>query len=305
MKTNFKYIFLFLFFVAISNAQQDSQYTQYMYNPTIINPAYAGSRDVLSIFGLYRTQWVGLNGAPKTAVFSMHTPLNYKNLGIGVSFVNDQIGPSTQNTISGDVSYTIQTSENYKLAFGIKLTGDLMNVDYTKLNPQSGTDIVIKDNVDNSFSPNIGAGIFLYSDKAYLGFSMPRILDVELYDDNQYDIAKVATHYNLMGGYVFDLNYDFKFKPSALIKAVKGAPLQVDLSANFMYQNKFTLGVAYRWDAAFSGLAGFQVNDSWFIGYAHDRETTNLKHYNSGSHEIFLRYEFAKANKKVYSPRFF
>lgn len=276
-----------------------------MYNTINVNPAYAGSRGVLSLFGMHRTQWVGLDGAPVTNVASINTPINNSKFGMGISFVNDRIGPSDENAISADISYTIQTSETYKLSFGVKGTANLLNVDYTKLNRYDLTDPQFQNNIDNKFSPNIGAGIYFHSDKLYAGLSVPNFLETEHFDDNLSATAKEKMHYYLIGGYVFDLSDNIKFKPAFLSKVVTGAPLQLDLTANFMFNEKFILGAAWRWDAALSGLAGFQVNENWMIGYAYDAETTKLANYNSGSHEIFLRYEFKGKTEKVVSPRFF
>ena len=288
-----------------ASAQQDSQYTNYMYNTINVNPAYAGSRGVMSVFGLHRTQWVGLDGAPVTNTVSINTPINNSNFGLGISFVNDRIGPSDENTISADVSYTIPTSETYKLSFGIKGTANLLNVDYSKLAIYDLTDPAFQNNVDNKFSPNIGAGVYFHSDKLYMGLSVPNFLETQHFNDNASATAKERMHYYLIGGYVFDLTDDIKFKPAFLGKMVTGAPLQADVTANFMFNEKFVIGAAYRWDAAVSGLVGFQVNNSWFIGYGYDAETTKLANYNSGSHEIFLRYEFKGKSEKVVSPRFF
>nr|WP_245902918.1 type IX secretion system membrane protein PorP/SprF [Flavobacterium aquaticum] len=287
------------------SAQQDSQYTNYMYNTINVNPAYAGSRGVMSIFGLHRTQWVGLDGAPVTNTLSVNTPINNSNFGLGVSFVNDRIGPSDENAISVDLSYTIQTSETYKLSFGIKGTANLLNVDYTKLDRYDLTDPQFQNNIDNEFSPNIGAGIYFHSDKLYAGLSVPNFLETEHFDDNISVSAKERMHYYFIGGYVFDLSPSVKFKPAFLSKMTLGAPLQTDLTANFMFNEKFVIGAAWRWDAALSGLVGFQVSEGWFIGYGYDAETTKLANYNSGSHEIFLRYEFKGKSEKVVSPRFF
>ena len=303
-------ILMLLFIATLGNvnetfAQQDSQYTNYMYNTINVNPAYAGSRGVMSIFGMHRTQWVGLDGAPVTNVASINTPINNSKLGMGISFVNDRIGPSDENAISADISYTIQTSETYKLSFGVKGTANLLNVDYTKLKIYDLTDPQFQNNIDNKFSPNIGAGIYFHSDKLYAGLSVPNFLETEHFDDNVAATAKERMHYYLIGGYVFDLSDNIKFKPAFLTKLVTGAPLQLDLTANFMFNEKFVLGAAWRWDAAVSGLAGFQVNENWMIGYAYDAETTKLANYNSGSHEIFLRYEFKGKTEKVVSPRFF
>ncbi len=306
MKTRLLYFILLL--VSISGfSQQDPQYTQYMYNTININPAYAGSRGVLSVFGLYRTQWVGLEGAPDTGSFSVNTPFNNSNVGLGVSFVNDRIGPAVENNISVDFSYTIPMNEELKLSFGLKGTANLLDVDYTKLNRYDLTDASFEYNIDNRFSPNVGAGIYLHhASKYYLGLSVPNFLETSHYDDNDpYVEAKERMHYYLIGGYVFDLSQNIKFKPAFLAKAVKGAPLQLDVTGNVMFNDKFVLGLAWRWDAAVSGLAGFQASDRWFIGYAYDAETTKLANYNSGSHEIFLRYEFIAKKRSIITPRFF
>ena len=286
-------------------AQQDAQFTQYMYNTININPAYAGSRGAMSIFGLYRTQWVGLDGAPKTAAFSVNTPINNSNLGVGLSFVNDEIGPTRENVISADVSYTVQTSEDWKLSFGIKGTLNMFSLDANKLT----TNPLVSDpslfNYDKT-SPNIGAGVYFHSGKTYFGLSAPNFIETKnKYDDNVRAIEVERINYYFIAGHVFDLSPNLKFKPAVLSKIVTGAPLQIDASANFLFYDKFVLGAAYRWDAAVSAMAGFQVSDGLYIGYGYDHETTKLRNYNSGSHEIFLRYELFNNFNKIISPRFF
>lgn len=296
----------FIFFKCNSLfSQQDAQFTQYMYNTVNVNPAYAGSRGVLSVFGTHRAQWIGLEGAPTTNTASIHSPINNSRVGIGLSIIQDEIGPSDKSMISADFSYTIHTSETYKLSFGLKGTASLFNVDYTKLNRYDLNDPRFQNNIDNQFSPNVGAGVYYHSDKFYAGISVPFMLETKHFDDNASSVAKDAMHYYFISGYVFDLSETTKFKPAFLIKSVKGAPLQADLTANFMFNDKFVVGGAYRWSAALSGLAGFQVNQNWFIGYTYDNDTTKLANYNSGSHEIFLRYEFNGKQEKVVSPRFF
>ena len=302
MKTKL-FSFVLMFTAMVTFAQQDAQFTQYMYNTININPAYAGSRGVLSIFALHRTQWVGLDGAPVTNTVSVNTPLNANNLGLGVSLVNDKIGPTHENTLSADLSYTVPTSETFKLSFGIKATANLFDLDVSRLNP-ADDDPSLHD-YSNKFTPNIGAGVYLHSDKAYVGFSVPNFIESKRYDDNEVAIFKEKINYYLIAGYVFDLNNDIKFKPAVLTKIVAGAPLQVDVSANFMFIDKFVVGAAYRWSAALSAMVGFQVSEGLYIGYGYDHETTNLNHYNSGSHEIFLRYELFKNETKIITPRFF
>ncbi|MFY7937663.1 MAG: type IX secretion system membrane protein PorP/SprF [Flavobacterium sp.] len=302
MKTKFLF-FALLFTGFVSYAQQDAQYTQYMYNTINVNPAYAGSRGVTSIFGLHRTQWVGIDGAPTTNAFSINAPLG-SNLGGGLSFVNDRIGPTNENTISADISYTVQTSETYKLSFGIKGTANLFNLDVSKLNPEQAGDPSLQ-NLDNNFSPNVGAGVYFHSDKLYLGASVPNFFETKRYSDNDFVVNKERMNFYFIGGYVFDVTESLKFKPAFLTKVVEGAPLQLDVSGNFLINEKFVLGAAWRWSAAVSLMAGFQVSDGIYIGYGYDLETTRLRRYNSGSHEVFLRFELFKRENKIVSPRFF
>jgi type IX secretion system PorP/SprF family membrane protein len=296
-------IFVLMFTAVVSHAQQDAQFTQYMYNTINVNPAYAGSRGALSIFALHRTQWVGLDGAPVTNAVSINTPLNGSNLGLGVSVINDRIGPTDENTISADLSYTIPTSETYKLSFGLKGTANLFDLDSSLLTPEEAGDPTLQNY--SKFSPNIGAGLYLHSDKAYVGFSVPNFIETNRFSDNDVKIFKEKVNYYLIGGYVFDITSNVKFKPAFISKVVEGSPLQIDVSGNFMFNNKFVVGAAYRWSAALSAMVGFQVSDALFIGYGFDNETTNLKNYNSGSHEIFLRYEIFKNIDKITTPRFF
>jgi type IX secretion system PorP/SprF family membrane protein len=303
MKTRILFFVLMLSGV-VSHAQQDAQFTQYMYNTININPAYAGSRGVMSIFGLHRTQWVGLDGAPTTNAASVHTPINNSNVGVGLSFINDKIGPTNENTISVDVSYTIKTSESYKLSFGVKGSGNLFSLDAGMLNPQDPSDDHLQQ-VDSKFSPNVGAGVYYHGDKFYAGLSVPNFIKTTNYSDNDFSINQQEITYYFITGYVFDVSPSLKFKPALLTKLIQGAPLQVDVSGNFLIMDKFVIGAAYRWSAAVSGMVGFQVTDGLFLGYGYDLETTELRNYNSGSHEFFLRYELFNNFDRITTPRFF
>lgn len=302
MKTKLILLFATSFTAMLSYCQQDSQFTQYMYNTINVNPAYSGSRDVLSVFALHRTQWVGLDGAPVTNVFSINSPLNGTNWGLGVSLVSDKLGPTSENIISTDLSYTIQTSDNWKLSFGIKATVNFFNLDASKLNPATST---ANFQSYQTLTPNFGSGLYYYSEKAYLGLSIPNFIETDRYNDNEVAVFKEKINYYLIGGMVFDIAETIKFKPAFLTKIVKGTPLQIDVSGNFLFYDKLTLGVSYRWSAALSAMAGFQVSDGLHIGYGYDRETTNLVNFNQGSHELFIRYELFKTNSKITTPRFF
>ena len=284
-------------------SQQDSQYTQYMYNTPLVNPAYAGSRETITAFLLHRNQWVGLEGAPVTNNFSINMPVGDSNFGVGLNFVNDEIGPVSENEISADLAYFIQVSENYKLSLGLKGTANLFQLDVNKLRIFDPADPQFQ-NVDTEFSPNVGAGLYLFSDKTYFGLSVPNFFESYRYNDNNVEITKEKMHFYFIAGHVFTLSPNIDFKPAVLSKIVEGAPLQADVTANFLFFDKLTLGAAYRWDASVSALAGFQISDSWFIGYGYDLETTKLANYNSGSHEIFLRYEVFNRSR-VSAPRFF
>jgi type IX secretion system PorP/SprF family membrane protein len=292
----------------LSYAQQDAQFTNYMYNTLSFNPAYAGSRGTTSIYLSQRSQWVGLDGAPTTNALSYHSPLGSSNLGIGVSFLNDAIGPVEENLVSLDISYTIQTSYDYKLAFGLRASTHMLNVDFTQLNIFNPSDVLAQRNINNRVSPNIGFGMFWYSDKSYLGFSIPNLLETRHINKGLNSsvsaVSKERLHYHLTAGYIFDLGQDILFKPAVLTKLVSGSPLQFDVSTNFQFYDKFTIGASYRMDAAVSLLAGFHLNRNWLLGYGYDFDTNNLSTYNSGSHEVFLRYEIFRSNR-VRSPRFF
>jgi len=313
------YSFMLVLFCIVSlksNAQQDAQYTQYMYNTISVNPAYAGSRGVMSVMGLHRSQWVGLDGAPRTQTLTVNTPLGEnERLGLGFSVVNDEIGPTDETYFGVDFSYTIRTSELGKLSFGIKGGGHLLNINFQKLTQFNANDNLFESNIDNKFSPQVGVGVYYHTDKFYAGLSAPNLLETNHFDEDATSsdsdavsfLAEERINYYLIAGHVFDLSSDVKFKPAVLTKLVFGAPLQVDVSANFLLYDRFTLGAAYRWSAAVSAIAGFQVSDALMIGFSYDRETTQLgqTQFNDGSYELMLRFELFKKYNRMLTPRFF
>ena len=301
-----------------SNAQQDPQYTQYMYNTQVVNPAYAGSSGALSFGLLGRTQWINFEGAPKTGTFTVNSPIGpLENMGLGLSIVHDELGPAVESNINIDYSYTINTSDVAKLSFGLKGGLDILDVDFTKLNIADQGDI-FENNVDNKLQPQIGAGVYYHTNNFYAGLSVPNFLTTNHFDESEIDnllndplglagqtTAAERLHYFLIAGYVFDLNENLKFKPATLVKVVSGAPLEWDASANFLINEKFTVGASYRWSAALSAMAGFQVTDAIFIGVAYDYQTTDIETYSDGSYEVFLRFDVFKKPERVLTPRFF
>lgn len=314
MKKNFGKILVLvvLLFASSSYGQQDPQYTQYMYNPLVINPAYAGNRGVTSILLLHRSQWVGLDGAPRTQNLSVHSPIGLGKVGLGFSLVNDALGPARETNFSGDFSYTIETGTEGKLSFGIKGTLNLLDVDFSRTNPFNSGDPFIQ-NIDNKVSPNVGVGLFYHDSKFYGGLSAPYLLQTDHFERSgttggaETFVAEERIHYYGLAGYVFDIGRDVKFKPSTLVKMVAGAPLAVDVNANFLFYDKLTLGASYRWSAALSALVGFQVSDGMLIGFAYDRESTDLGNatYNDGTYELFIRFELFKEYNRMLTPRFF
>ncbi|MDX6191256.1 type IX secretion system membrane protein PorP/SprF [Flavobacterium sp. FlaQc-52] len=294
---------LMLFIANFMYGQQDPQYTQYMYNTLSVNSAYAGSAGHLTITGIYRTQWVGLEGAPNTQSFTLDSPVG-KNVGLGLSIVNDEIGPSEEQYVDLNFSYSIKASDTYKLSFGVKGGGRVINIDWSK-GSFKDNDVQFQQNIQNKFLPVVGAGIYLHSEKSYLGLSVPNFLTDERYDEVQEGLADERMHLFLIGGWVFDLSPSVKFKPAFLTKYVSGAPVIVDLSANFMFNDKFRLGASYRTGDSFSALAGFQITPQFLIGYTYDYTTTELQKFSSGSHEIMLRFELKSKEKGLKSPRFF
>lgn len=286
-------------------SQQDPQYTQYMYNMHIVNPAYAGSEGTLNIGLLHRTQWVGLDGAPKTTVAAINAPIK-KNIGLGLSVFADEIGPVKEQNAFVDVSYTIQTSDYGNLAFGLK--GGFTFLDAQLSTLDLGDDIpddVFNNDINDSYA-NFGAGTFYYTDHFYAGLSMPNMLN-QFHLNRKGGVISSASekmHYYLTSGYVFEMNDNLKLKPSVLLKGVKGAPLSIDLAGNVLINNKFELGVSWRIDDSLNALMNIEVANGFRIGYAYDYTLSNLGDFNSGSHEIILLINVSNSRNGL-SPRFF
>jgi type IX secretion system PorP/SprF family membrane protein len=293
-------------------SQQDAQYTQYMYNMSVINPAYTTDNiGVVNLGALHRTQWVGANGAPKSSNIFAHTPLN-ENIEVGFSLVNDNIGEVVkENNLYADFAYKLNLEENGQLSFGLKAGVTFFDVNFNGFVLESGdvfTDPDFAENINQSFF-NVGAGVYYNTENYYVGLSIPAILNAKHLDRNngKYQGTEEA-HTYLTGGYVFEINDLFKFKPAFMAKVVKGAPISFDLTANVLFDNKVEFGVGYRLEDAFSGMVNFKATPELRIGYAYDHTISNLGPFSSGSHELFILYDlniFGLNKGYDKSPRFF
>lgn len=288
-------------------AQQDPQFTQYMFNLLALNPAYAGSAERVSMKALTRHQWVGFTGAPTTQTLTVHSPLVHESLGIGGTIMRDSHGPVTQYGFLADISYRIFMGDA-KLAFGLKGGLNLFQGDFAELNPLVAGDQVFQANVSSKMDPQFGFGMMYYSDRYFIGLSAPKLMRTEFFETDS--LAFVSQpgqrpHYFLTGGYVFDLGLYHKFKPTFLVKAVQGAPASFDLSANFLFYEKFWLGAMYRHTDAVGALAQYHITNDFTVGYAYDYPLSTLNNYSGGSHEIMLGFDFGNKMKGVRSPRYF
>ena len=288
-------------------SQQDPSFTQYMYNTMIINPAYAGTRDVLSANVLYRSQWIGIEGSPQTQSLTLHSPINDGQMGLGLSVLNDKVGPVSETSINGTYSYNLFINEFTSISFGINAGAELFNTDFTQLNFSDQQDPSFQNNTDAKVSPQVGAGAMIYNDLFYVSLSVPRILRTEYYSgaENSSSVATSRAHYYLTAGYVFDVNDNIRFKPSILSRYVSGSPLRVDVSANFLINDEFSIGASYRLSSSYGAMTSYQISDGILAGISYDRDSSELRDFNNGTFEIFLRFELVKTYRKMYTPRFF
>ncbi len=290
-----------------------------MYNIGSFNPAYVGTVETPEIIGLYRAQWTGIPGAPRTMRFGTNIPFGNEKHGLGFNVINDQLGPTSQTYIDVAYSFQVNLSETTKLSFGLSAGGSLMDVDFSKGDFEIENEPLLNSSAVNNFYPLIGAGLFLYDEDWYLGLSVPNFLNDGIYNDEIAGIVEDRIQFNVIGGYVFDLSDGLKFKPAVLANFQQGAAINFNLSTNFLINDVFTLGASYRINNDISGLAGFQVSSSMFLGYAYDYNTNGLGEFSQGSHEVILKFYLGRSGEKrvkndptqkgkpkqIDSPRFF
>ena len=315
-------VFFYLIFTGITTigfAQKEPQYTQYMYNIGSFNPGYVGTTLTPEVTGLYRAQWLDIDGSPRTLRLGANYPLSNETMGVGFNIISDQLGPSSQTYVELAYSYQFNVSDNTKLSFGMDVGGSFLNVDFSKGTFENPGEPILAGETIQKFYPTVGAGFFLYEDDIwYLGTSIPNFLTDGVYNDDVATIIDDKLQFNFIGGYVFDISETLKFKPAFLINLVSGAPVNMNLSTNFLFNDRFTFGASYRFGNAISGLAGFQVTDGTFIGYSYDYNTNPLGEFSNGSHEVILKFYLGrgygtKSNnkelkgepKQIDTPRFF
>jgi type IX secretion system PorP/SprF family membrane protein len=312
MKSLFLLIFCSCVLTSALYAQQEANFTHYMHNTLAVNPAYAGTRNALTATALHRNQWVGFDGAPKTYTITVHAPVFRENIGLGLSLLNDEIGPLTTTGVFADFSYHVRMSPTAKLAFGLKaglnhMRGNLSSLTLIDEQP----DPLFSNDFESRFLPNFGFGMYYFTSNWYIGVSSPRLVANDFLNDLIYGSSKVFSeerHYFLILGTVLDVSSNLKFNPTALAKTTMGAPIVADFSAVFILNDKIEMGLMYRTGDAVGALLGYHITDQIRFGYSYDWSVANATNrYNGGSHEVILRYDFIfrERERRIISPRYF
>ncbi|MCW3076002.1 MAG: putative rane protein [Bacteroidetes bacterium] len=289
------------------SAQQEVQNSLYMFNGSILNPAYAGSRDALSVVADYRNQWSGWKGAPTTSSFIMHTPLMRESIGVGLNVVNDVVGPTNKTALYGDFAYRIRLNKNNdRLCFGIRAGADLIRNNLAALRVNDATDPLVVNNLN--FSTNVfntGFGIYYYGKRHFIGLTAPKIIANKLSTDPNFAKSTQVLHYYLIAGYVFKLNSLWDLKPGVAVKYTQNAPLSIDGNLSVLFNEKIWFGVMYRYGAAAGANIVYNITKQMRIGYAYDYSLTNMGRYSPSTHEIMLGFDFLSNTKALKSPRYF
>lgn len=294
-----------------ANAQQDPMFTHYMYNTLSINPAYAGSREALTITALHRSQWVNFKGAPSTQSLTLHTPIGVKHIGLGLSGSNDRIGPVNNTSVTGSFAYIMQLSKKSKLALGMSGGVNILQADLNSLDLDQQNDPTFQNNIANRVTPNFGVGIYFSRERFYAGLSSPNLIQTEFSSIGQVNgtslVGESRRHYFFIAGAIINLADNLALKPTTLVKVTEGAPIEADFTASFIIMKRFLLGANFRTGDSFGALVGFDLNEQFHIGYSYDWSYgLRTSSYNQGSHEVMLRYDFIFSSKRqIHSSRYF
>jgi len=288
-------------------AQQDPMFTQYMNNILSINPAYASVGSTVELNLLSRNQWVGIDGAPVTQSLSAMMPLNNIYTGVGLSFIADKIGPVRQTGVYVDYSFKVRMDYRTYLSFGLKAGGNYFSTDYSILEVNDQGDPLLANDVTRRFLPNFGIGVFFYNERFFTGVSVPKLMENQIHDVGYSSqlASKEEMHLFAIGGYVFDINRDVKFKPYTMIKCVPNSPISVDLSAHLLFYERLWVGANWRIGDAVGAMAQMFVTKQLKVGYAYDVTATDLNSFNKGTHEILLNFVVNGRRRRFMSPRYF
>ncbi|MDO9000100.1 MAG: type IX secretion system membrane protein PorP/SprF [Bacteroidota bacterium] len=289
------------------SAQQEVQNSFYMFNSSILNPAYAGSRDALSVVLDARSQWTGWKGAPKTNSFIMHTPLMNESIGVGLNIVNDVIGPTNKTAVFGDFAYRIRLNKNNdRLCFGLRAGADLNRNNIGSLAVIDATDPVVINNTNfNTNTFNTGAGVYYYGKRFFVGLTAPKIIPTKMSKDINFADSKQVLHYYLIAGYVIKLNSLWDLKPGCAIKYTQNAPVSIDGNLSVLFNEKIWFGVMYRHGSAAGANIVYNFTKQLRVGYAYDYSINNMGKYSPSSHEVIIGYDFLSSQKSLKSPRYF
>ena len=301
---NFLRISVLCVFTTQAFGQQDPQFTQYSDNMLFVNPAYAGSRGVLNLTTMHREQWTGFAGRPVSSTFSVHSPLTYQSLGLGVTVVNDQTGPIQQTMMYGDCSYTLKfKNQKRKLSFGMKGGINMISISTSTLQTTEVNDPKLLQNVKNNVNPNFGFGVYYHSPKFFVGASSPKLLERGYDGVSKVNLEK-RHYFGIIGG-VFPINNDWKIRPTSQIKLTEKSPISIDASVAAIYKDRIWFGAMYRLNAAFGVFLQYQVSPQFKLGLASDFGTQAIRNYNYGTFEALISYDFAFKKVGIRSPRYF
>jgi len=299
-------LMVLIFAVQTMQAQQDAMFTQYINNMLVVNPAYAGSRDALTLSFLHRSQWVGIEGAPTTETFSIHGPLQRKYLGFGFTMVHDRIGPETKTGVYGDISGRVKVSRNAYLAAGLKFGLNFYRANLADLDLVHDDDFSFQDNPSSTL-PNLGFGLYYYTPVFYAGVSIPKLIENDLYpgEDSYSGEIVEKRHYYFITGFLLNMSSTVKFKPSLLTRMLDGTPVSMDVTATFVFRDKLWVGPYYRYQESMGFLVNYNFTPQMRVGYSFDHTLSELQQFNTGTHEISLTYDFIYRDNKIKSPRYF
>jgi type IX secretion system PorP/SprF family membrane protein len=301
------FFWIALFMTNSGYAQQHPIFTQYMFNGLVINPAYSGTHESLSLTGSFRRQWSGIKDAPQTSVFTAHSPINFSRSAAGLVFTQDHLGVTNQYTMYGTYAYHIPVSLKAKVSVGLQAgaTYYYANFDDLVIVNQNGTDDDAFVGNDSRVLPNLGLGAYYYSKRVYVGLSIPTLVNNKWNNMDPMTRATQERHYFLTAGYVFDLNPDLKLKPNILLRWVENGPFQYDINANLLIKETVWVGVSYRMRDSIDGLLQWNINDQLSVGYSYGYPTTKISSLQAGTHELVLNFRVKKNKQIVLSPRYF